>query len=70
MRHVTGTVRSLDPECELPLVLGGSVLATPGPIHDELVTGFEAAGREHREAVDGVAGALLLAREAAARGRR
>ena len=70
VRHVTDTVRSLDPECELPLVLGGSVLATPGPIHDELVTGFEAAGREHREAVDGVAGALLLAREAAARGRR
>lgn len=68
VRHVTETVRQLDPALDLPVVLAGSVLATPGPIHDELVTGFEAAGREHREAIDGLPGALQLAREAATAG--
>lgn len=66
MRCFADTVRTLDPHAELPVVLAGSVLATPGPIHDELVTGFDAEGREHRETRSGIEGALLLAREAAA----
>lgn len=66
MRHFAETVRHLDRDVELPVVLAGSVLATPGPIHDELVTGFTADGRDHREVLTGVPGALSLAREAAA----
>lgn len=68
MRHFAESVRRLDPQAELPVVLAGSVLATPGPIHDELVTGFEAEGRLHREQVSGITGALALARERAADG--
>lgn len=65
-RHFTDTVRALDPQLTLPVVLAGSVLASPGPIHDEVVTGLEADGREHRTAASGLPGALQLAREAAA----
>lgn len=65
-RHFTDTVRALDPQLTLPVVLAGSVLASPGPIHDEVVIGLEADGREHRTAASGLPGALLLAREAAA----
>ncbi|MGY5765610.1 N-acetylglucosamine kinase [Brachybacterium sp. DNPG3] len=66
MRHFADTVRSMDPQCGLPVVLAGSVLATPGPIHDELITGLDADGREHREVLTGLPGAVRLARERAA----
>lgn len=66
MRHFADTVRALDPHGELPVVLAGSVLATPGPIHDELITGLDADGREHREVSSGLPGAVMLARERAA----
>lgn len=65
-RHFADTVRALDPHLTLPVVLAGSVLASPGPIHDEVVTGLDADGREHRTASSGLPGALQLAREAAA----
>lgn len=65
-RHLTDTVRALDPQLGLPVVLAGSVLASRGPIHDEVVTGLDADGREHRTAPSGLPGALRLAREAAA----
>ena len=66
VRHVMDTVRALDPDCGLPVVLAGSVLATPGPLHDEVVTGLEASGRDFRTAPTGLLGALRLAREKAA----
>lgn len=66
-RHFIDTVRALDPQLARPVVLAGSVLASPGPIHDEVVIGLDADGREHRTATSGLPGALLLAREAAAR---
>ncbi|GAA1288904.1 BadF/BadG/BcrA/BcrD ATPase family protein [Brachybacterium alimentarium] len=66
VRHVMDTVRALDPDCGLPVVLAGSVLATPGPLHDEVVTGLEASGRDYRTAPTGLPGALRLAREKAA----
>ncbi|MDN5685978.1 MAG: N-acetylglucosamine kinase [Brachybacterium sp.] len=65
VRHVMDTVRALDPEAGLPVVLAGSVLATPGPIHDEITTGLEADGRSFTTASSGLPGALLLARERA-----
>lgn len=66
VRHVMDTVRALDPQRNLPVVLAGSVLATPGPIHDEITTGLEADGRPFTTAASGLPGALLLAREKAA----
>lgn len=65
MRHFALTVRSLDPSLALPVVLAGSVLSTPGPIRDEVVTGLEAEGRDHRTVSSGLPGAVLLARESA-----
>lgn len=65
VRHVMDTVRALDPGCALPVVLAGSVLATPGPIHDEVLIGLEAAGRAYCTAATGLPGALQLARERA-----
>lgn len=65
VRHVMDTVRALDPEAGLPVVLAGSVLATPGPIHDEVATGLQADGRTYCTAPTGLPGALLLAREKA-----
>lgn len=62
-RHFAHQVRQLDPDCGLPVVLAGSVLATDGPIHEELVVGLESSGRTVRIAADGLAGALALARE-------
>lgn len=64
--HVLDTVAALDPEGVLPVVLAGSVLTSPGPLHD----GVEAALREQRRtlalAPTGLPGALVLAREHAA----
>ncbi|MEE1650937.1 BadF/BadG/BcrA/BcrD ATPase family protein [Brachybacterium sp. J144] len=65
-RHVRDTVRALDPEGELPVVLAGSVLATPGPIREEVLTGLRAEGRSVATVADAVPGALRLARELAA----
>ncbi|MGO2311020.1 N-acetylglucosamine kinase [Brachybacterium tyrofermentans] len=66
IRHVMDTVRHLDPDCGLPVVLAGSVLATAGPIHDEVIIGLEADGRRYTTAPTGLPGALQLAREKAA----
>ncbi|MFC7375203.1 N-acetylglucosamine kinase [Brachybacterium sp. GCM10030268] len=66
IRHVMDTVRALDAEAALPVVLAGSVLATPGPIHDEVVTGLQSDGRPFCAVTTGLPGALLLAREKAA----
>ncbi|WP_193106516.1 N-acetylglucosamine kinase [Brachybacterium sp. FME24] len=65
VRHVRDTVHALDPEAGLPVVLAGSVLATAGPIHDEVVVGLRAEGRTFCTAATGLPGALLLAREKA-----
>lgn len=65
IRHVMETVRHLDPGCGLPVVLAGSVLATAGPIHDEVITGLDADGRTCCTAPTGLPGALQLAREKA-----
>ncbi len=65
IRHFCATVRELDPSLELPVVLAGSVLATPGPIREEVMCGFEAEGREHRTVASGLPGAIILAREMA-----
>lgn len=70
IRHFCTTVRELDPSLELPVVLAGSVMSSPGPIRDEVVTGFEAEGREHRTVASGLPGAVLLAQEMASGGRR
>ena len=51
----------------LPVVLAGSVLATAGPLRDEVRAGLHAQGRTVRTATTGLPGALLLAREHAAR---
>jgi glucosamine kinase len=69
-RHFTQVIGRLDPEIALPVVLAGSVLASDGPIHDELIDWMEAAGRTVRIVPDGLAGALRLAREAASGGPR
>lgn len=66
IRHFCTTVREMDPSLGLPVVLAGSVLATPGPIRDEVVTGFDAEGREHRTVSSGLPGAVRLATEMAA----
>ena len=46
IRTFADEVRRLDPDGELPVVLAGSVLSSRGPIHDELVCGLEADGRD------------------------
>lgn len=63
--HVLDTTAALDPQAELPVVLAGSVLTSPGPIHDEVVAGLRASRRSVALAPDGLAGALVLAREQA-----
>ncbi|MGP9539917.1 N-acetylglucosamine kinase [Brachybacterium sp. AOP43-C2-M15] len=63
--HVLDTVRALDPDASLPVVLAGSVLTGPGPIHDGVEQGLRSAGRSFRTAPTGLPGALLLARERA-----
>ena len=65
VRHVMDTVRALDPRPGLPVVLAGSVLASAGPIHDEVATGLRADGRTYCTVPSGLPGALLLAREKA-----
>lgn len=65
IRHVLETVRALDPQGELPVVLAGSVLASPGPIRGAVEAGLRAEGRAFRTAPTGLPGALLLARELA-----
>ncbi|MCL6422367.1 N-acetylglucosamine kinase [Brachybacterium sp. JHP9] len=62
-RHFARTVRRLDPEAELPVVLAGSVLATPGPLHEHLVSWLESVGHPVAVVADGMPGALRLARE-------
>jgi glucosamine kinase len=64
-RHFSRTVQRLDPDAALPVVLAGGVLTTPGPIHDDLVTWLESAGRAVVPVQDGLDGALRLARDAA-----
>jgi glucosamine kinase len=61
--HVLDTVEALDPEAVLPVVLAGSVLTSPGPLHDEVTASLQDRRRSTSIAADGLAGALLLARE-------
>ncbi|WP_106507532.1 N-acetylglucosamine kinase [Brachybacterium timonense] len=65
IRHLSSAVQRLDPDRELPVVLAGSVLTSPGPIHDELLAGLQTDGRTTAIAADGLAGAVRLAHEAA-----
>lgn len=65
IQHVRSTVRALDPEAVLPVVLAGSVLSNPGPIHDEVEAALQAEGRSFRTAPTGLPGALHLAQEKA-----
>ena len=67
--HVLDTIEALDPEAVLPVVLAGSVLTSPGPLHDEVTASLQDRRRTVRAAPDGLAGALL-AREHADRDRR
>ena len=68
--HVLDTIEALDPEAVLPVVLAGSVLTSPGPLHDEVTASLQDRRRTVRAAPDGLPGALLLAREHADRDRR
>ena len=68
--HVLDTIEALDPEAVLAVVLAGSVLTSPGPLHDEVTASLQDRRRTVRAAPDGLAGALLLAREHADRDRR
>lgn len=61
--HVLDTVEALDPEAVLPVVLAGSVLTGPGPLHDEVTASLQDRRSSTSIAADGLAGALLLARE-------
>ncbi|MDN5899217.1 MAG: N-acetylglucosamine kinase, partial [Brachybacterium sp.] len=65
--HVLDTVRVLDPQAELPVVLAGSVLTGAGPIHDEVTGALRDEHRSFSTARTGLPGALLLAREQASR---
>lgn len=65
--HVLDTVEALDPEAVLPVVLAGSVLTGPGPLHDEVTAALQDRRRSVSMAPDGLPGALLLARELAGR---
>ncbi|MGP5053791.1 N-acetylglucosamine kinase [Brachybacterium paraconglomeratum] len=67
IEHVLDTVEALDPEAVLPVVLAGSVLTGPGPIHDEVTASLQDCRRSVSPAPDGLPGALLLARELASR---
>ncbi|WP_062947462.1 N-acetylglucosamine kinase [Brachybacterium sp. sponge] len=67
IEHVLDTVEALDPEAVLPVVLAGSVLTGPGPIHDEVTASLQDRRRSVNPAPDGLPGALLLARELAGR---
>ena len=67
IEHVLDTVEALDPEAVLPVVLAGSVLTGPGPIHDEVTASLQDRRRSVSPAPDGLPGALLLARELADR---
>lgn len=67
IEHVLDTVEALDPEALLPVVLAGSVLTGPGPIHDEVTASLQDRRRSVSPAPDGLPGALLLARELAGR---
>jgi N-acetylglucosamine kinase-like BadF-type ATPase len=64
--HVLDTVEALDPEAVLPVVLAGSVLTSPGPLHEEVTAGLQDRRRSVSIAPTGLPGALLLARELAA----
>ena len=68
IRHLSSAVQRLDPDRELPVVLAGSVLTSPGPIHDELMAGLQTDGRTTAIAADGLTGAVRLAHEAALEG--
>lgn len=65
VHHVRDTVAALDPGAMLPVVLAGSVLSGPGPIHDEVEAMLRAESRQFRTVPNGLPGALLLARELA-----
>ena len=65
--HVLDTVAALDPEGVLPVVLAGSVLTSPGPLHQGGGGGGRRVlGRTLALAPTGLPGALVLAREHAA----
>lgn len=61
-RTLARHVRTLDPEARESVVLAGAVLASSGPIRDELVCGLEAAGHPEVAIADsGLDGAWTLA---------
>ncbi|MGO1283625.1 MAG: N-acetylglucosamine kinase [Brachybacterium sp.] len=66
IRHVLETVQALDPRSALPVVLAGSVLTGPGPLHEAVAAALRSEGRCFRAAPTGMPGALLLASERAA----
>ncbi|WP_203927575.1 N-acetylglucosamine kinase [Virgisporangium ochraceum] len=56
------TLSTVEPPPHAPVVLGGSVLLSPGPVAREVRAGIAAGlGIDPREAVDGAAGAAALA---------
>jgi N-acetylglucosamine kinase-like BadF-type ATPase len=56
------TLSTVEPPPHAPVVLGGSVLLTPGPVAREVRAGISLGlGIEPREATDGAAGAAVLA---------
>lgn len=63
--HFRSVIDRLDPDARLPAVLAGSVLATPGPLHEQLRAWLAASGRSATVVADGIPGALSAARELA-----
>jgi glucosamine kinase len=60
--RLLNTLSTVEPPPGAPVVLGGSVLLSPGPVAREVREGISAGlGIEPREAVDGAAGAAALA---------
>ncbi len=66
-RQLLDAAEALDPRAALPVVLTGSVLASPGPLRDQVEQGLRSRRRASRTVPDGLPGALRLARELAGR---
>ena len=66
-RALADSVRRMDPDAVLPVVLAGSVLTSDGPLRDELRSGIELAGHPVVvEASQPIVGAWRIAQAAAA----
>lgn len=66
-RQLLEAAEALDAQSALPVVLTGSVLASPGPLRTRVEQGLRTRGRSVRTVPDGLPGALRLARELAGR---